>query len=318
MRPVCCNLAWKKTPFASLPSKPGRGDGRPKPLLALPSLARMSEASSVPGLSLRPRVRPTFTSPGQGSALVSAISPVRPGPGRLSPPVHSGPWTPASGDGRGPHRPPPRQQGTPKEPEPHPRRRLRTYLQGTARLLDSGRGPEDRRRGGPEPVPPDPLASLGVRDGAGRGHTPGDLWPASAARRGVPRTWLSPQHQAIAAAAILPSTPCRRRRCRRRRPPRVSRMWAFPGVACAGAEDWGLQAAPLGPGASTRLVASRPTLARPLLRAGVIVVQRASLYHHFLAPHRDMAPGATRRAWVASGKGGERRSETADVMRQDV
>lgn len=103
----------------------------------------------TPGLSLWRRVRPTFTSPGPGSALVSAISAVGPGPGRLSPPVHSG-------NGRGPRRPPPRRQGTPEVREPHPRRRLPTYLQGTVRLLDSGRGPEDRRRGGPEPVPRGP------------------------------------------------------------------------------------------------------------------------------------------------------------------
>lgn len=79
---------------------------------------------------------------------------------------------------------------------------------------------------------------------------------AAAGQRGPTRgreDLALPQHQAIAAAAILPSTPCRR--CRRR-PPRVSRMWAFPGVACAGAVDWGLQAALLGPVASVPLVAS--------------------------------------------------------------
>ncbi|XP_029338482.1 serine/arginine repetitive matrix protein 2-like [Mus caroli] len=192
--------------------------------------ARSSQASShlgglsAPGLSLRRRVRPTSASPGQGSARVSAISPVRPGPGRLSPPGHSGPWTPASGDGRGPGRPPPRRQGLQRSASP---------------TRGAGSRPTCRGRAGTDA---------------------GGLRPASAARRGVARTWLSPQHQAIAAAAILPSTPCRRRR--RRRPPRVSRMWAFPGVACAGAEDWGLQAAPLGPGASAPFVASRPRLTR--------------------------------------------------------
>lgn len=168
--------------------------------------------------------------------------------------------------------------------EPHPRRRLRTYLQGTVGLLDSGRGPEGRRRGGRSPSP----GSLGVRDGAGRGRKPGGLRPASAARRGVARTWLSPQHQAVAAAAILPSTPCRRRS-----PPRVSRMWAFPGVACAGAEDWGLQAAPLGPGASAWLAASC-TAARPSPRVRVSIAcglqspEEWSRYHRILAPHRDV------------------------------
>lgn len=152
-------------------------------------------------------------------------------------------------------------------------------------LLDSGCGPEGWRRGDRSPSP----GSLGVRDGAGRGRTPGELRPASAARRGVARTWLSPQHQAVAAAAILPSTPCRRRRS----PPRVSRMWAFPGVACAGAEDWGLQAAPLGPGVSAGLAASR-TAARPSPRVRVSIAcglqtpGEWSRYHRILAPHRDV------------------------------
>lgn len=197
-----------------------------------------------------------------------------------------------------------------------------TNLPGTAGLPDSGRGPQGRRRGGPSPGP---LGSLGVRDGTGRGHTPGGLRPASAARRGVARTWLSPQHQAVAAAAILPSTPCRRRRRRRRRsPPRVSRMWAFPGVACAGAEDWGLQAAPLRPAASVGFVAAR-TAARLLPRAGVSVAcglqspGEWSRHHRVLVQHRDVVPaGATRPAWVPPGKGGERRSETTDVLRLEV
>lgn len=151
-------------------------------------------------------------------------------------------------------------------------------------LLDSGRGPEGRRRGGRSPSP----GSLGVRDGAGRGRTPGGLRPASAARRGVARTWLSPQHQAVAAAAILPSTPCRRRS-----PPRVSRMWAFPGVACAGAEDWGLQAAPLGPGASAWLAAScmaaRPSpRVRVSIACGLQSPEEWSRYHRILALHRDV------------------------------
>lgn len=62
---------------------------------------------------------------------------------------------------------------TPEKREPHPRRRLRTYLQGTVRLLDSGRGPEGRAPRRPGARPPGPLATLGIRDGAGRGQTPG-------------------------------------------------------------------------------------------------------------------------------------------------
>lgn len=191
-------------------------------------------------------------------------------------------------------------------------------LQGTVGLLDSGRGPEGRRRGGRSPSP-GPPGSLGVRDGAGRGRTPEGLRPASAARRGVARTWLSPQHQAV-AAAILPSTPCRRRR---RRPPRVSRMWAFPGVACAGAEDWGLQAAPLGPGASAGLVASG-TAARPPPRARVSIAcglqspGEWSRYHRILAPHRDV----TRARRYERGSHRERAVSSAprptDVWRQEV
>lgn len=195
-----------------------------------------------------------------------------------------------------------------EQSEPHPRRRLRTYLQGTVGLLDSGRGPEGRRRGGRSPSP-GPPGSLGVRDGAGRGRTPGGLRPASAARRGVARTWLSPQHQAVAAAAILPSTPCRRRR----RPPRVSRMWAFPGVACAGAEDWGLQAArwgrerALGWWPLARLPRARVSIACGLQSSG-----EWSRYHRILAPHRDYECGSHRERAVSSAP------RPTDVWRQDV
>lgn len=155
----------------------------------------------------------------------------RPGPGRLRR------WTPASGDGRGPRRPPPRRLGLqrragapPAPPAPDlpagesgaPGQRPRAWRAGADAAGARPRDPRVSPVGGQEGQ---------RRQGAAAGQR--GLW------RGVAGTWLSPQHQAT-AAAILPSTPCRRRRRRRRRTPlQVSRMWAFPGVACAGPRTGG-------------------------------------------------------------------------------
>jgi hypothetical protein len=72
---------------------------------------------------------------------------------------------------------------TREESEPHPLRRLRTYLQGTAGLLDSGHGPEGRSRGGRN-LSQGPQVALGAWDGAGRGETLGALPRARVACRG--------------------------------------------------------------------------------------------------------------------------------------
>uniref|UniRef100_A0A8C0WWH3 Uncharacterized protein n=1 Tax=Castor canadensis TaxID=51338 RepID=A0A8C0WWH3_CASCN len=98
--------------------------------------------------------------------------PAKPGPDRAG--SRGWAWAPAA------TAPPTR---TREESEPHPLRRLRTYLQGTAGLLDSGHGPEGRSRGGRN-LSQGPQVALGAWDGAGRGETLGALPRARVACRG--------------------------------------------------------------------------------------------------------------------------------------
>lgn len=206
-----------------------------------------------PGLFFpRRRVRPTFLSPGQGSQLGSAPS-AQSGPapaggarrsaaGPLDPRQRGWAWAPPA------TAPPTKGSGRGVSPTRGAGSGLTCQGESGApgQRRPRARGPAPRRAGALPRRPP--RVARGSGSGQGGDARRGELRPASAARRGVARTWLSPQHQAVAADAILPSTPCSRRR--RRRQPRVSRMWAFPGVACAGAGDCGgFQAAPLGPGA---------------------------------------------------------------------
>lgn len=170
-------------------------------------------------LFLQPRARPTLASPGQGSAQVHATSQIRPAPGRVGParpPVHRSLWTPASGAGRGPRRPPPRQLRLGRRecaPPATPAPDLPAGESGSPGQRPRARGREPRRLG---PVPETP----GIPGGAGRRETSGGCRGPARPVAGVAGTWLSPQHQSTAAAAILPSTRCRRRRT----PPQVSRM----------------------------------------------------------------------------------------------
>ncbi|XP_035878500.1 collagen alpha-1(I) chain-like [Phyllostomus discolor] len=185
-----------------------------------------------------PQARPTLASPRQGSTRVPATSQVGPAPSPAGPPGRSSPWSPASGDGRGPRRPPPRQLPLARRECAPPATPAPDLPAG-----DCGSPGQRPRAGQGTPRRPEALpGSLSVPGSTGRGEKPGGCrGPARPVAR-VAGTSHSPQHQAVAAAdaAILPSTRCRRRRT----PPQVSRMWAFPGVACAGAEDWGLLPAP--------------------------------------------------------------------------
>ncbi|XP_071469889.1 uncharacterized protein [Marmota flaviventris] len=116
----------------------------------------------------------------QGRAQLRSKRPAKsgPDPAGSARPSAAAPGPPPAGMGVGPcgHRP--GRADSRGESEPHPLRQPRTYLQGRAGLLDSGHGPEGRSRGGRS-------TSQGPRVS---------------------------QHQAAAAAAILPSTPCRRGR----------------------------------------------------------------------------------------------------------
>ncbi|KAM5326235.1 uncharacterized protein AAES06_013450 [Glossophaga mutica] len=202
------------------------------------------------GLFLLPRARPTLASPRQGSAPVPAIGQVGPALSRASPPGRSSPWSPARGDGRGPRRPPPRQLLFPRRECAPPATPVPDLP-----ARDCGSPGQRPRAGEGTPRRPETLpGSLRIPGGTGRGQTPGGCrGPARPVAR-VVGTWLAPQHQAVAAvAAILPSTRCRRRRT----PPQVSRMWAFPGVACAGAQ---------GPGAFARSAACGERRQRPPAR----------------------------------------------------
>ena len=133
--------------------------------------------------------------------------------------------------GVGPHGHRPANSGSGGESAPHPLRQPRTYLQA-----DSGAPGQRPRARGRAPRRPEPFpGTLSIPEGAGRTEAPGGCRGPARPVAEVAGTWLSLQHQAT-AAAILPFTRCHRRRT----PLQVSRMWAFPGVACAGAEDWGL------------------------------------------------------------------------------
>lgn len=214
------------------------GDGLPK--------ASGKSGSPAPNLHVQGRSAcGSSASPGrgqpslpQGRAQLRSLQPAKSGPHRAGPARSSaavpGPPPAGLGVGAGGHRP--ANSGSGGRSAPHPLRQPQTYLQGKARLLDSGHGPEGWRPGGRSPSQRPP----NIPGGAGRGQMPGGCRGPARPVAGVAGTWLSPQHQSAAAAAILPSTRCRRRRT----PPQVSRMWAFPGVACAGAEDWGLLSAP--------------------------------------------------------------------------
>lgn len=201
------------TPFAYLPSKPGRGDCGPEPPPALPILARTSEASVPRALPAAPGAA-NLHFPGAGLSTGQRNQPSQAGTRPAEP---AGPQRPLDPRQRGwawaPTATAPRTRA-PEESEPHPRRRLRTYLQGRVGLLDSGHGPEGRRRGGPSPSP-GPLGSLGVRDGAGRGHRPGDCGrparpdagsrgPGSplSTRPSLPPPFCLPLRVAAAAAAV--------------------------------------------------------------------------------------------------------------------
>lgn len=141
-----------------------------------------------PGLFLQPRTRPTLASPGQGSAQVRATSQVGPAPGRPGPPVRSSPWTPASGDGRGPRRPPPRQLRLGRRecaPPATPASDLPAGERGAPGQRPRARGRAPRR---PEAVPGTPS----IPGGAGRAETPGDCRGPARPVAGVAGTWLSP------------------------------------------------------------------------------------------------------------------------------
>lgn len=135
-----------------------------------------------PGLFLQPRTRPTLASPGQGSAQVRATSQVGPAPGRPGPPVRSSPWTPASGDGRGPRRPPPRQLRLGRRECAPPATPPRTYLQGREGLLDSGHGPEGGRRGGRRPSRGLQVSPVGQGGQRRRGTAAGQRGPSRGSR----------------------------------------------------------------------------------------------------------------------------------------
>lgn len=201
-------------------------------------------------------MRPTFTSPGQGSAPVSAISPVRPGPGRLSPPVHSGPWTPASGDGRGPRRPPPRRPGLPRSVSPT--RGAGPTCRGQGGFWTAAAGPRAGAAAARSPSPRAPSVARGSGWGRAGTHA-GGLRPASAARRGVARTWLSPSapgHRYRRHFAFHSVSP----------PPLPPSAAGFPDVGISrrrlrGGRGLGASGCPAGP-RSAPFVASRARVAR--------------------------------------------------------
>lgn len=246
-----------------------RGTARPGPPAseALRSLTCPSEAAAPAALPSAPgAANPRFPRAGLSSGPCNQPNRARTGPPR---PARSSPWTPASGAGRGPRRPPPRQLGLGRRECAPPATPAPDLPAGESGAPGQRPRARERARRRPEPGPGTP----GIPGGAGRGETPAGCRGPARPVAGVAGTWLSPQHQSAAAAAILPSTRCRRRRT----PPQVSRMWAFPGVACAGAEDWGLLSA--GPPAALRgrplpcvwasvapvapVAPRRPRLARP-------------------------------------------------------
>ncbi|XP_036877949.1 uncharacterized protein [Manis javanica] len=107
--------------------------------------------------------------------------------GRLGPPVRSSPWTPASGDGRGPRRPPPRQLRLGRRhcaPPATPAPDLPVGESGVPGQRPRARGRAPRR---PEPVP----GTQSIRGEAGRGETPADCRGSARPVAGVAGTWLS-------------------------------------------------------------------------------------------------------------------------------
>lgn len=153
VRPVWRNLR-EKPPSAPLPLHPG-GAGRLGPPRALPRELAPPRPQCPRALPVAPgAANPHFPRAGLSSGQRN-----QPSQARRRPAEPAGPPRPLDPRQRGwawapPATAPPTR--TPEEREPHPRRRRRPYLQGTARLLDSGCGPEGRRRGGPEPVPQGP------------------------------------------------------------------------------------------------------------------------------------------------------------------
>lgn len=149
-------------------------------------------------LFLQPRARPTLASPGQGSAQVHATSQIRPAPGRVGParpPVHRSLWTPASGAGRGPRRPPPRQLWLGRRVRPTRYTSPRPTCRGERGSWTAATGPRTGAQAtGARPRDPRyPWCGRAERDVGG-------LPRASAARRGG------------RGDLALPSTPVHRRR----------------------------------------------------------------------------------------------------------
>lgn len=123
---------------------------------------------------------------------------------------------------------------------------------GTAGLLDSGHGPGGRAPRRPGALSGDPKNPRG----AGRTEAPG-LPRASAARRGgrgdlallSTRPPPPPPPFCLSLGVAAAALPCR------------FPGWAFPGVACAGAEDWGF-CPPRWRGASAPPWVALPAVAR--------------------------------------------------------
>ncbi|CAO2628501.1 hypothetical protein LEMLEM_LOCUS20035 [Lemmus lemmus] len=269
-----------------------------------------------PGLFLRRRVRPTFISPGQGSGQVSAGSPVRPGPGRPSPPLHGGPWAPASGDGRGPRRPPPRRLGLGRRVSPTRGAGSGLTCRGQWGSWTAAAGPRaGAAAAGARPRGPRGRSGFGMRQGGdarrggcGRPARPdaGSRGPGSplSTRPSLPPPFCLPLRVAAAAAVVRRGFPgCGHFPASLARGPRTG---ASGRPAGAGSERW---AGGLSHGCSP----AAPSTGEHRLRARRV---ESVPPHSGSAPRRD--PGATLRAWVPPGKGGERRSETTDVWRQDV
>lgn len=83
------------------------------------------------------------------------------------------------GVGAGGHRPANSSSG---ESAPHPLRQPRTYLRGSAGLLESGRGPEGRRRGGRNPSQGPQVSRVGQGGERGRGAPAGQRGPSRGSR----------------------------------------------------------------------------------------------------------------------------------------
>lgn len=157
------------------PPKASSKSGSPQPNLHFQGRSACGSSAS-PG-----RGQPSLP---QGRAQLGSMQPAKSSPHRAGPARSSAaaPGPPPAGLGVGPGGHRPANSGSGGKSAPHPLRQPQTYLQGKARLLDSGHGPEGWRPGGRSPSQ-GPQISLVVQGGdRRRGAASGQRGPSRGSR----------------------------------------------------------------------------------------------------------------------------------------